>query len=71
MCLAVPGKVIRKAGDEAEVDLQGNRLSVSTLLAPEVREGDWVLIHAGFVIQTLDEQSAKETFALLSELETT
>jgi hydrogenase expression/formation protein HypC len=71
MCLAVPGKVIRRAGDEAEVDLQGNQLRVSTVLVPEVKEGDWVLIHAGFAIQTLDEESAKETFALLNELETT
>lgn len=70
MCLAVPGKVIRRVGDEAEVDLQGNQLRVSTVLVPEVMEGDWVLIHAGFAIQTLDEESAKETFALLHELET-
>ena len=71
MCLAVPGKVIRRVGDEAEVDLQGNQLRVSTVLVPEVKEGDWVLIHAGFAIQTLDEESAKKTFALLNELETT
>ncbi len=71
MCLAVPGKVIRKVGDDADVDLQGNQLRVSTVLVPEVKEGDWVLIHAGFAIQTLDEESARETFALLSELETT
>ena len=71
MCLAVPGKVIRRVDDEAEVDLQGNQLRVSTVLVPEVKEGDWVLIHAGFAIQTLDEESAKETFALLNELETT
>ena len=70
MCLAVPGQVIRRVGDEAEVDLQGNQLRVSTVLVPEVKEGDWVLIHAGFAIQTLDEESAKETFALLNELET-
>lgn len=71
MCLAVPGKVIRKVGDDADVDLQGNQLRVSTVLVPEVTEGDWVLIHAGFAIQTLDEESARETFALLSEFETT
>ena len=71
MCLAVPGKVIRKVGDSAQVDLQGNRLEVSTVLVPEAGEGSWVLVHAGFAIQTLSEEEAKETFALLREIETT
>jgi len=69
MCLAVPGKVIRKVGDEAEVDMQGNRLSVSTVLVPEVRENEYVLVHAGFAIQKLSEQEAKETFELLRQLQ--
>ncbi len=71
MCLAVPGKVIRKVGDEAEVDLQGNRLQVSTVLVPEVAVNDYVLVHAGFAIQTLTESEAKETFDLLKELDVT
>ncbi len=70
MCLAVPGKVIRKVGDSAEIDLQGNRLEVSTVLVPEATEGSWVLVHAGFAIQTLSDEEAKETFDLLKELET-
>ncbi len=69
MCLAIPGKVIRKAGDEAEVDLQGNRLQVSTVLVPDVAVNDFVLVHAGFAIQTLSEQEARETFDLLRELD--
>jgi hydrogenase expression/formation protein HypC len=70
MCLAVPGKVLRKVGDEAEIDLQGNRLTISTVLAPEAGEGSWVLVHAGFAIQTLSEEEAKETFELLKGIET-
>jgi hydrogenase expression/formation protein HypC len=69
MCLAVPGKIVRKIGDEAEVDMQGNRLRVSTVLVPEVREGGWVLVHAGFAIQSVEEEDAKATFELLHELE--
>ena len=69
MCLAVPGKVIRKVGDDAEVDMQGNRLQVSTVLAPEAEVGSWVLVHAGFAVQTLSEEEARETFELLKELE--
>ncbi len=71
MCLAVPGKVIRKAGETAEVDLQGNRLEVSTVLVPEATLGSWVLVHAGFAIQTLSDEEAKETFDLLKGVETT
>lgn len=71
MCLAVPGKVIRKVGESAEIDLQGNRLEVSTVLVPEAVEGSWVLVHAGFAIQTLSDDEAKETFDLLKDVETT
>ena len=51
--------------------MQGNCLEVSTVLVPEAIEGSWVLVHAGFAIQTLSDQEAKETFDLLKELETT
>lgn len=71
MCLAVPGKILSKVGEAAEVDLQGNRLAVSTALVPEAAVGAWVLVHAGFAIQTLEEQEAKETFDLLKQVETT
>jgi hydrogenase expression/formation protein HypC len=71
MCLAVPGKIIRKEGTDAEVDLQGNQLTISTALVPEAEVGSWVLVHAGFAVQTLDENEAKETFELLKKVETT
>lgn len=65
MCLAVPGKVLARSGDEATVDLQGNQLRISTVLTPEVSPGDWVLIHAGFAISQLDEREALETWDYL------
>jgi hydrogenase expression/formation protein HypC len=68
MCLAVPGKVIDKAADEATVDLQGNRLKVSLVLTPEAAVGDWVLVHAGFAISQLDEQEARETWDYLRQV---
>lgn len=67
MCLAVPGKVLERRGDEALVDMQGNRLTVSTILTPEVGEADWVLVHAGFAIATLDEREALETWDYLRQ----
>ena len=67
MCLAVPAKVVECEGDGAVVDLQGNRLGVSTVLTPGVGRGDWVLVHAGFAIAQLDEQEARETWDYLQQ----
>lgn len=52
----------------AEVGLKGLRQQVSVALTPEVKEGDWVLVHAGFAIQRLEENDALETLSLLEEL---
>jgi hydrogenase expression/formation protein HypC len=68
MCLAVPAKLMEVAGDRAVADLHGNRVDVNTMLVPEVAAGDWVLIHAGFAIQHLDEADAQRTWAVLEDL---
>ena len=54
MCLAVPANVIECEGGNGLVDMCGNRVRINTLLVPEVRIGDWVLVHAGFAIQKID-----------------
>ncbi len=69
MCLAVPTKVIRIAGEEAEAEIGGVRRRISLAFAPEARVGDYVLIHAGFAISVLEENSAQESLALLEEME--
>ncbi len=69
MCLAVPAKVMTLEGDESVVDLHGNSVRVSTVLVPETKIGDWVLVHAGFAIQHLTEQEAAETFAVLEDMQ--
>ena len=66
MCLAVPGRVLEQSGETAVVDFQGNRLTVSTALTPEVRCGDWVLVHAGFAISAIDESEARQTWTYLN-----
>lgn len=68
MCLAVPGQLVHCEGDEAMVDFQGNRVRVNTMLVGEVKVGDWVLVHAGFAIQKLDEEEARATFAVLEQI---
>ena len=68
MCLAIPGQIVQQtAGGKATVDMHGNRFAVSTVLVPEARVGDWVLVHAGFAITRIEEQDARETWALLEQ----
>jgi len=68
MCLAVPAKIVQKSGDNATVDLHGNRVHISTLLTPDAQIGDWVLVHAGFAIQQLDAAAAAETFSMMKDM---
>ena len=69
MCLAVPAKVMEIDGDEAYVDMSGVRLRISVALTPEVRSGDYVLVHTGFAINVLNEEEAQETLKLFRELD--
>lgn len=72
MCLGVPGKVleIRRGGTPrmGTVDFDGVRRDICLDWVPEVREGDYVLIHVGFAIGVIDEAEARETLRLLAEL---
>ena len=67
MCLAVPVKIVKKTGDKATVDAGGVLKDISILLLPEVKIGDYVLLHAGFAIQNIDEKEAMETLKLMQE----
>jgi hydrogenase expression/formation protein HypC len=69
MCLAVPAKLVALKETQGVADLHGNRVDISTLLVPEAKVGDWLLVHAGFAIQRLDPQTAQETFAVLKDVE--
>ncbi|HCJ09547.1 MAG TPA: HypC/HybG/HupF family hydrogenase formation chaperone, partial [Clostridiales bacterium] len=57
MCLAVPGRILALEGTRATVELAGNtvRVDVSLIEAPAV--GDWVVIHAGFALEKVDEEA--------------
>ncbi|MBN1109476.1 MAG: HypC/HybG/HupF family hydrogenase formation chaperone [Methanomassiliicoccales archaeon] len=66
MCLAMPAKILSIEGDQAEVDFGGaiRRTNVSMV---EAEVGDYVIIHAGFAIQKIDEEEAMETLRLWNE----
>lgn len=69
MCLAVPGKIIKITNDlSALVDLAGVEREMSLDLVPEAKEGNYVLVHAGFAIQVIDEKEALETLELFREM---
>lgn len=68
MCLAIPALVKSVKGHQAEVDIDGVRREVSIQLTPEVKAGDYVLLHTGYAINVIDETEAKETLKLLKEL---
>ncbi|MDD5397785.1 MAG: HypC/HybG/HupF family hydrogenase formation chaperone [Dehalococcoidia bacterium] len=68
MCLAVPVKITRIEGDQADVDIGGVSRKVSIALTPEARIGDYVLLHTGYAINVLDEAEAKETLDILERM---
>ncbi len=68
MCLALPARVIALHDDEhATVDLGGVRRRVNVMLVENLRLDDYVLLHVGFAIATLDPEEAARTLSLLEE----
>ena len=68
MCLAIPGRIASISGSMAEVDVAGTVRKASLQLVQDVKVGDYVLIHAGFAIQVIDEDEAFETLRLLEAI---
>jgi hydrogenase expression/formation protein HypC len=73
MCLAIPGEVLRIHEQdgvlEADVRFGGVHRRICIDCTPDVRPGEYVLAHAGFALQRVDEAEAKLTLELLRELE--
>ena len=67
MCVGVPGKILSIHEQRAEVDITGNRTEADISLVPDVRVGDYVLVHAGYAIQKYDEAEAKETLDMIRQ----
>ncbi|MBQ6547569.1 MAG: HypC/HybG/HupF family hydrogenase formation chaperone, partial [Candidatus Methanomethylophilaceae archaeon] len=60
MCLAIPGKVIAINGETGDIDF-GGVIKHTNLSMVDANVGDWVVIHAGFAIEVMDEEDAQET----------
>lgn len=68
MCLAFPAKVLSIDGEVATVERSGVKRAASLMLLPEAKVGDFVLIHAGFAMQVVDENEVRIRDALVAEM---
>jgi len=73
MCLAVPGKIISIEGTDpifrcGKVNFGGIHKQINLAYVPEAKVGDYVLVHVGFAISTIDEAEAQEVFEYLRQL---
>lgn len=74
MCLGIPGKLIEVSESEpllrmGRVDFNGIVKEINLTFVPEAEVGDYVVVHVGFAISTIDEKAAKLTFEYLQQLE--
>jgi len=68
MCLAIPGKVMSITGDKAQVDFGEGVLREVNVTLVDAKKNDYVLVHAGYAIQIVDEEEAQETLKLWWEI---
>lgn len=68
MCLAVPSQVKAIEGQYADVEIGGVFRKVSIILTPNVKVGEYILVHTGYSIGVVNEDEAQETIRLFNEL---
>lgn len=67
MCLAIPGKVLSVDGTLARVSVNGVECEAGLALSEEISVGDYVIVHAGFVLQRLSREEAEEELSAIRE----
>ena len=67
MCLAVPAQITKIEDKQATVEVMGVSQECMLDLVPSAKIGDYVLVHAGFAIEIVDEAYAQETLELIKE----
>ena len=67
MCLAIPSKIVKMENNMATIDVDGVKREASLLLLEDAKIGDYVIVHAGFAINKIDEAAAIETLNFLKE----
>ncbi len=69
MCLSVPAKIIKIQGTMGKVEFSGGVRRDVDMSLVDAKIGDYVIVHAGFAIEKLDEQSARESLEVWDEIE--
>jgi hydrogenase expression/formation protein HypC len=67
MCLAIPSKIVKIENNVATIDVDGVRRNASLLLVENPSVGDYVIVHAGFAINKINEEDAMESLNLIRE----
>jgi hydrogenase expression/formation protein HypC len=67
MCLAIPSKIVKIENNVATIDVDGVQREASLLLIENPEVGDYVIVHAGFAINKINEKDALESLNLLRE----
>ena len=72
MCLAVPGRIVETRDERgtkmATIDFDGIRKDICLAYLPDIDVGDYAIVHVGFAISKIDEESALETLEMFREL---
>jgi hydrogenase expression/formation protein HypC len=68
MCLGVVGRIDEIDGEMATAEIMGVRRKISIVLVPDVKVNDYVMIHAGFAINQMDEKDGGETEEMIIEV---
>lgn len=67
MCLAIPSKIVKIENNVATIDVDGVQREASLMLVENPRIGDYVIVHAGFAINKINEEDALESLKLMRE----
>ena len=67
MCLAIPSRIVSIKDDMGTIDVDGVKREVSLLLLEDPKVGEYVIVHAGFAINKIDETAALESLQILRE----
>ena len=68
MCLAIPGKILKIDGNSALIDFDGIKQKVIIALIQNPEVGKFVIVHAGYAIEQMDEKDALESIEQWKEL---
>ncbi len=68
MCVALPCKLIEIEGNRGIAEIGGSQVNTRLDMLPDAQLGDYVLVHAGFAIEKVDEEEARRTLEMLDEI---